>query len=524
MYTAPVLIAGEWRQAAESGRFHPINPSSREPLSQAYPISSWHDCDTALDAAVLAAEQLNACPASARAQFLEHFADLIEADAKSICALAAEETGLPIHPRLLEVELPRTTNQLRQAARAAADGSWTRATIDTSANIRSIHRAIGPVVIFGPNNFPLAFNGVSGGDFAAAIAAGNPVIAKAHSAHPGTSHLLARLAHQALQASGLPTSTIQVLYAISRTDGLKLVSDPRTGAVAFTGSRSAGLTLKQAADEVGTPIYVELSSINPVIMLAGALREKGAALAEEFANSCLMGSGQFCTSPGLLILPEGDDTAVFMQHSANLFDSKPIGTLLSEDTEANLRQTTQELIACGAKVLTKNLKCDPARFCRPNTLLAITGKEFLLQANRYQAEAFGNTALIVVSKSTEETCQIINSLEGNLTGSIYSAVDSSDDTDYNQVEPILRARVGRLLNDKMPTGVAVSPAMNHGGPFPASGHPGFTAVGIPTSLIRFSKLHCYDNVRNNRLPALLQDDNPTGAWRLINDNWSQSAL
>ncbi|WP_078084790.1 aldehyde dehydrogenase (NADP(+)) [Microbulbifer mangrovi] len=524
MYTAPVLIAGEWRQAAESGRFQPANPSTRDAIEQLYPVSNWLDCDAALDAAQQAAQVLKSLPAQSRARFLERFAELIEADAESICSQAHEETGLPVKPRLLEVELPRTTNQLRQAARAAAEGSWARATIDTATNIRSLHAPLGPVIIFGPNNFPLAFNGVAGGDFAAAIAAGNPVIAKAHSAHPGTCQLLAKLAVQALNETGLPLATVQMLYATSRADGLKMVSDPRTGAAAFTGSRAAGLALKQAADAVGTPIYLELSSINPVVFLAGALRERGDDLAQEFASSCLMGTGQFCTNPGLVILPSGNDAEQFVGRCVELFNSSPVGTLLSAGVETNLSRAVEELQSAGATLLTDNVTGDPTRVARPNTLLRVSGREFLQQPERCQTEAFGNTALVVVSDSTDETRQILGALEGNLTGCIYSAADDGDDSDYNQIEPVMRSKVGRLLNDKMPTGVAVSPAMNHGGPFPASGHPGFTAVGIPASLIRFSKLDCYDNVRAHRLPPSLQNDNPTGAWRLVDGEWTRAPL
>lgn len=524
MYSAPVLIAGEWRQAAESGRFQPANPSTRAPIEHQYPVSSWSDCDAALDAAEQAAQELKSLPAQARARFLERFAELIEAEAESICARAREETGLPVKPRLLEVELPRTTNQLRQAASAAADSSWARATIDTAANIRSLHGPIGPVIVFGPNNFPLAFNGLAGGDFAAAIAAGNPVIAKAHSAHPGTCLMLAKLALQAIKETGLPLATVQMLYATSRADGLKMVGDSRTGAAAFTGSRAAGLALKQAADAVGTPIYLELSSINPVIVLPGALRERGNELAEEFTSSCLMGTGQFCTNPGLVILPAGKDAEQFVNLCVEQFNSSPVGTLLSAGVETNLSRAVEELQTAGATCLTDDTTADPTRVSRPNTLLRVTGQAFLQQPERCQTEAFGNTALIVESDSIDETRQILGALEGNLTGCIYSARDDSDDSDYNQIEPVMRNKVGRLLNDKMPTGVAVSPAMNHGGPFPASGHPGFTAVGIPASLIRFSKLDCYDNVRAHRLPPALQDENPTGAWRLVDGEWTKAPL
>ena len=524
MYTAPVLIAGEWRQAAESGRFQPCNPSNKQTIERSYPISSWRDCEAVLQAATSAASALNDFPAETRARFLEAYADAIEAAADELCALAHEETGLPLTPRLLDVELPRTTGQLRAAANAARDGSWAHATIDTAANIRSMRDAIGPVVIFGPNNFPLAFNGLAGGDFAAAIAAGNPVIAKAHTAHPGTCHKLASLAAQCLEQVGLPLATLQMLYAISREDGYRLMGDTRLGAGAFTGSRPAGLALKQVADRVGTPFYAELSSVNPVIMLPGALRERGADLAQEFAGSCLMGSGQFCTNPGLIIVPANDDGELFIARCGELFDSAPPGTLLSAATQKGLQQAIAQLREAGATQVTNNTLNDEARTCVPNTLLCVSGSEFLQSAADLQTEAFGNAALIVVSDNTEQSKAILQQLEGNLTGCIYSATTGVDDEAYDLLAPILRNKVGRLLNDKMPTGVAVSPAMNHGGPFPASGHPGFTAVGVPASLIRFSKLDCYDNVRPHRLPLLLQDDNPLNAWRSVDGEWTRKPL
>ncbi|WP_227718205.1 aldehyde dehydrogenase (NADP(+)) [Microbulbifer sp. Q7] len=524
MYTAPVLIAGEWRQAAESGRFQPTNPTTATGIDRWYPISSWRDCDAALDAATTAAEALRTSPAEARARFLEYFADAIEASAEEICSLAHEETGLPLSPRLLDVELPRTTGQLRAAATAARASSWARATIDTANNIRSMHAPIGPVLIFGPNNFPLAFNGVAGGDFAAAIAAGNPVIAKAHSAHPGTCQQLAALAAEALAEAGLPAATLQMIYATSREDGYRMVSDQRLGAATFTGSRTAGLALKQAADEAGIPFYAELSSINPVVLLPGALRERGSELAEEFAGSCLMGSGQFCTNPGLVIVPASTEGELFIERAGELFDGATPGTLLSAGTLQGLQQAVAQLEDAGATRVTRNTESDEHRFCLPNTLLHVSGETFLQHPTAFQTEAFGNAALVVSSQSTEQTAAILTHLEGNLTGCIYSSLAGDDDEDYARLAPVLRAKVGRLLNDKMPTGVAVSPAMNHGGPFPASGHPGFTAVGVPASMIRFSKLDCYDNVRPQRLPPLLSDANPLDAWRCVDGNWTREPI
>ena len=188
---------------------------------------------------------------------------------EELIAIAHAETALAASPRLKDVELPRTVNQLRQAAAAARDGSWVQATIDSKANIRSMYGPIGPVIVFGPNNFPFAFNGAAGGDFAAAVAAGNPVIAKGHSSHPGTSRMLIEEADLAAQETDMPAGFVQLIYRTGHSDGEKLVSHPLVGAIGYTGSRSAGLTLEDGGRRAGKPIYLELSSINPVFVLPG---------------------------------------------------------------------------------------------------------------------------------------------------------------------------------------------------------------------------------------------------------------
>src|SRR5438270_280786 len=389
---APVLIDGKWRAADAEGTFHAENPAKGEPLPPAFPISRWSDCDAALEGASKAAAELRNTEPAKIAEFLDAYASNIEAAAESIVAAAAEETALPVTPRLKDVELPRTTNQLRQAAAAAREESWRHATLDLEKNIRSCFSPIGPVVIFGPNNFPFAFNGVSGGDFAAAIAAGNPVIAKAHPLHPNTTRLLAEQALKAIEATGLPPATVQLIYNVSNENGLKLV----------TGGDNA---------------------------------------------------------PG-----------------------------------------------------------DGYRYA--NTLLRASAAQFLAAPHDLQREIFGNATLAVTVNTEQELESILRLLEGNLTGTIYSAKSGADDETYNTIAPLLREKVGRLLNDKMPTGVAVSPAMNHGGPYPATTHPGTTSVGIPTSITRFAKLDCYDAVRPERLPAILKDKiaNPN-TWCFIHGDW-----
>ena len=524
MDIAPVLIDGEWRSAQAIFTFQASNPATGEALPLEFPISEWEwaDCDATLNAAAAAAEGLRSIAPSRLADFLEAYAANLEANADALVQTAVSETGLPAAPRLRDVELPRTTNQLRQAAAAAREGSWRRATLDLERNIRSYYAPIGPVIVFGPNNFPFAFNGVSGGDFAAAIAAGNPVIAKAHPLHPHTSLLLAQQAQKAVQDTGLHRATVQMLYHLSNQDALKLVSDPRIGAVGFTGSRNAGMHLKRAAEGAGKPIYLEMSSVNPVVFLPGALAERRDELTRELADSSLAGAGQFCTSPNVVLLTEGADADAMIDGLADLFNQRAPQTLLSAAGRNHLHDAVVALNSAGAEMVAGGSPVEGASCRYANTLLRASAAQFLASPAELQREAFGNATLVVVAKDAAELAAVVGHIEGSLTGCIYSARSGADDAAYDTLAPILREKVGRLLNDKMPTGVAVSPAMNHGGPFPSTGHPGFTSVGIPAALTRFAALHCYDGVRQERLPDILRDrtSNPL-TWRLIDGAWTR---
>lgn len=501
---APTLIAGAWQTAENLGTFQAENPSTGEWLPERFPVSSREQVRQMLQAGSDASAALCRASGSQIAEFLESFASAIEARAVDLVELAHAETGLPKAPRLKDVELPRTTDQLRQAAAAARSGSWRRPIRDDARKIYSCFGPLGgPVVVMGPNNFPFAFNSAAGGDFAAAIAAHNPVIAKANTGHPGTTRLLAELAFEAVRKTGLHPATIQLCYRIPGEVGFELVSDSLVGATAFTGSKEAGLRLKQAADAAGKPIYLEMSSVNPVILLEGALRERGEALAEEFFGSCTMGAGQFCTNPGFVVVPENEVGEAFIGAVQRCFAAASGGVLLNRGVRDNLAESVSILQKAGAKLLCGGVASPGPAFRFANTLLSVSGDAFLKNAQALQTEAFGPVALLVTSQNQDQTIAILRELEGNLTGTVYSDTAGSDDTEYALIEPELRRRVGRLLNDKMPTGVAVSPAMNHGGPFPATGHPGFTAVGLPTSIQRFAALHCYDNVRLHRLPSAL---------------------
>ncbi len=525
MMTRPVLIAGQWRDARCKKTFQAENPEKGVVLPDIYPVSSWADCDDALTAASAAAEILRETPSDHLATFLECFATRLEGRKDELVAMAHQETGLPAAPRLADVELPRTVGQLRQAAIAARDGSWALPTIDTKANIRSFLAALGPVIVFGPNNFPFAFNSMAGGDFAAAIASGNPVIAKANSSHPGTTRLLAEEAEAASLQCEMPPGTVQLIYRTSHADGERLVADPRVGGTGYTGSRSAGLKLKAAADAAGKPIYLELSSVNPVIILPGVLHERMGELAKEFSTSCLMGSGQFCTNPGLVVLLKNVDSDTFLSSVADAFTHAPEGTLLSAGVLKSLENGLDTLSRAGAKTVVGHRRGAEPGYRYANTLLRVSAEKFLSNPAVFQTEVFGNASLFVVAEDIGQVCQVVDHLEGNLTGCIYSHSGDQDSEAYLRVAPVLRRKVGRLLNDRMPTGVAVSPAMNHGGPYPATGHPGFTAVGIPASLRRFGMLQSFDNVREDRLPSALRDRNPTGKlWRLIDDHWTQDDI
>jgi 2,5-dioxopentanoate dehydrogenase len=520
MEVQPILVGGDWRKAAATATFAVEDPATGKVLDATYPVSGWEDCDAALAAAAGAAKELRGVPAERLAEFLELYAAEIEKHAEALVAIAHAETGLPVAPRLRDVELPRTMTQLRQGAAAAREGSWAKAVIDTKNNIRSHYAPIGPVIIFGPNNFPFAFNGVSGSDLAAAVAAGNTVIAKGHPLHPGTTKLLAECAFAALKQAGLPAATIQMLYSISNEDGLRLVSDERVGAVSFTGSRLGGLRLKAAADSAGKPIYLEMSSLNPIVMLPGVLCERGDGLAVELADSCLAAAGQFCTSPNLIFVIGEDDADRMATGLVAILEERSPGFLLSRGGLTSLDDSVHALIAAGAMVVTGASKMDGEGYRYKNTLLRVSAEQFLAAPHELQREAFGNSTMLVAMKDAGQLCEVIDSLEGNLTGSIYSSKTGEDDAIYPAIAGALRAKVGRLLNDKMPTGVALSPAMNHGGPFPSTSHPGFTAVGIPASMTRFAALQCYDNVRQERLPAVLQDKSPNPAmWRLIDGEW-----
>jgi NADP-dependent aldehyde dehydrogenase len=521
---APVLIDGVWRSSVGTGSFGAVDPASGDRLG-GYPISPWDELAECLAVGYSAYLAMTDVDPDVVPTFLAGFADRIVARSDELVALAHAETALPASPRLADVELPRTVDQLRQAAAAARDRAWKRPVLSPTSRIAALLEPVpGVVCVFGPNNFPFAFNSVAGGDFAAAVGTGHPVIAKANPGHPGTTRLLAEEAHRAAAEAGLPSGFIQLVYRTSHADGARLVSDERVAATAYTGSRSAGLALKAAADAAGRLIYLEMSSVNPVVILEGALHERAEALAGEIVGSQLLGVGQFCTSPGIVFVADGPTLGGFRRSLKQLVEAAPVGILLGPAVEAGLDSAARRWAGAGATALASSARGPGAACTYPNSMMEVSGAAFLSDPAALQTEAFGNLSLLVVCADVDEMVVCLETVEGNLTGSIYSASDGRDDGDYERVAPVLRRRVGRLLNDKMPTGVAVVAAMNHGGPYPSTGHPGFTAVGIPASFERFGMLQSFDNVRDDRLPPEVQAANPLGLIRSVDGELTRDAI
>ena len=525
----PVLIAGDWRPAAAVDSFRAIDPTSGAASAELWPVSGWSDVEAALVAATAAAAELSRMPAAAIAGFLDRYADRLAAVGTELVAVAHAQTGLAMKPRLAEVELPRTLDQLRQAAAAAREGTWRMAMIDAPKNIRSAAFGLGPVVVLPPANFPLAYGAVTGGDFAAAIAAGNPVIAKAHPGHPSVSCLAAREAVHALRDTGLPVAAVQLLHGLTSDVGQRLVTDPRVGATGFTGSQETGKKLFAAASAAGRVIWVEMGSINPVVLLPGALADRGLEIAGELTASVTGSAGQFCTKPGLVFLLDDAAGQALATATAERFQAIGGQVLLGTLGRERLVAAIDRLQAAGARRLAGDAAGDdgfanqgPCRH-RP-TLLEVTAAELVARPEALLVEAFGNATMLVRCAGLADLLQAVACVPGSLGASIYAAQDGRDDAAFEAVAAVLVPRAGRIVENRMPTGLAVVPSMQHGGPWPSAGPPFFSAVGMPWTLLRFARRICFDGWTQERLPECLRNPVPPGEpWRFIDSAWTRAA-
>lgn len=516
-----ILVAGRWRAADATSTYQAFDPTAAKTLAAVWPVSGWADVDEALDAAVAAAAELATLPAERIAKFLERFAERLEIRGEELVATAHTETGLAVKPRLADAEFPRTLDQIRQAAASAREETWRMAMIDTSKNVRAACVGIGPVVVFPPTNFPLAYGCVTGGDMAAAIAAGNPVIAKAHRGHPGVSKIAAEEAIEALRETGLPLATIQLLHGIDRAIGERLVADPRVGGTGFTGSEAAGKKLFQAASAAGKVIWVEMGSINPVVLLPGALAERSDAVAADLAGSVTGSAGQFCTKPGLVFLVGDAGGDAFVTATTQKFAAIGPQVLLGEAGCQRLCEGIASLAKAGAKILAgESEPAGPASHVP--TLLSVTGAALIANPKELVIEAFGNATLLVICASLDELAKALACAHGSLGASVYCAKDGSDDAVFASLMPLVLSKAGRVIENRMPTGLAVTPPMQHGGPWPSAGPPFFSAVGMPWTILRFARRICFDGWTESRLPEIVRDAPPAGRpWRYIDRAWTQ---
>ncbi|ERL50271.1 aldehyde dehydrogenase (NADP(+)) [Halomonas huangheensis] len=498
---------------------HAINPATGEQMEPAYPGGSNAEVERACELAWQAFDVYRETGLEQRAAFLESVADEIEAIGDDLIERAMAESGLP--RARLEGERGRTCGQLRLFARVVRDGEWLDVRIDPAlperqpmprVDLRQRHIGLGPVAVFGASNFPLAFS-VAGGDTASALAAGCPVVIKAHSAHPGTSELVGRAVQRAVHKHELPEGVFSLLFGSGREVGQALVADPRIKAVGFTGSRAGGTALMKTAQNRPEPIpvYAEMSSINPVFLLPEALKARSAALGEAFIGSLTMGAGQFCTNPGLVIAIEGPELDAFVAAAGETVKGAAAQTMLTPGIfEAYESGVSGFSASDKATEVARGQRGEGPNQCQAG-LFTAQAADFLAD-EALQAEIFGSTSLVVKCADLDEVKRVAEHLEGQLTATLQ--MDDADVDVARQLLPILERRAGRVMANGWPTGVEVCDAMVHGGPYPATSDSRTTSVGT-AAIHRFLRPVCYQSLPQALLPEALRDGNPARVSRLV---------
>lgn len=511
-----MIIAGE-PVSGTGTEIRGFDPSAGIGLEPPYRHGDESNVEAACAAAAEAFGPYRATTSEARAAFLEAIADNIDAIRDALVARASAETGLP--QARITGEVGRTTGQLRLFAGVLREGSWNGARIDPAqpdrapaprADIRQREVPLGPVAVFGASNFPLAFS-VAGGDTASALAAGCPVVVKAHDGHPGTSELVGRAVTAAVASSGLPAGTFSLLFGSGHGLGTALVTDPRIKAVGFTGSRSGGTALvaAAAARPEPIPVYAEMSAINPVFLFDGALSSRAADLGRAFVGSLTMGSGQFCTNPGLVIAVDGPGLDAFLASArAALTDAAATPMLTPAIAESYARGV--EALGTETDLVARSSADGPENGCRA-ALFSTTADSFR-SSEVQQAEVFGSSSLIVRCADYREMATVAANLEGQLTVTLQA--DESDYAAAGELLPVLELKAGRILFNGWPTGVEVGHAMVHGGPFPATSDSRTTSVGA-RAIERFLRPVAYQDVPKSLLPSAIADGNPDALWRRV---------
>ena len=484
----------------------------------AFKIATTSEVDAAMQKAQVAFQAYRHFTGALKAKFLRVIADEIEALGDPLIHAAMTEAGLP--EGRVKGERGRTVGQLRLFADHVEEGSWVNAIIDNGdserkpfpkPDVRTMLQPMGPVVVFTASNFPLAFS-TAGGDTASALAAGCPVVVKGHEAHPVTNELVSLAIQKAAKKSGMPDGVFSMVNGDYKTGGA-LVKHPLTAAVAFTGSLRGGRALFDIANKRPHPIpvFAEMGSVNPIVVLQGALDQRGEAIAKTLAGSVALGVGQFCTNPGLIFVPENGHKA-FAKTLAEAMQAAAGQCMLNKGIFENYSQRMELAMSqqgVQAVHISKKTKAD-------NVLpsAGITTAQHFLNNPNLQEEVFGPFTLLVTYKNGNELIQLVKAMHGQLTATVFGETH-----ELGHQSPLineLNQIAGRLIINGVPTGVEVCHAMQHGGPYPASTDGRFTSVGTEAAR-RFVRPVCYQDFPIELLPAALQDGNPLGIWRKVDE-------
>ncbi|TAP41744.1 aldehyde dehydrogenase (NADP(+)) [Arthrobacter sp. S39] len=512
------LIAGE-TAAGTGGTTYGFNPATNEQLDPAYTLITEAQLTTATSDAADAYASFSTLDPETHAAFLEAIADNIEAIGDELIVRAGLETGLPA--ARLQGERARTTGQLRLFATVVRQGDFRGVRIDPAlpdrtplprADIRQRQIPLGPVAVFGASNFPLAFS-TAGGDTASALAAGCPVVFKAHNAHPGTGELVGQAVVKAVKDFGLHPGVFSLIYGPGASIGQALVADPAIKAVGFTGSQAAGIALMRtaAARPEPIPVYAEMSSLNPVFVFEGALKGDVDALAQQYVTAVTGSSGQLCTSPGLLFAPEGELGDKLAAAVGRAISACAGQTMLTEGIAGSWHAGAEALGAAAGVDIVGQGTAGPTENAPAPTIFGTQVRDFVKNHVLHE-EIFGAASLVIRYSSVEELIEATNRLEGQLTGTLQLTAE-----DYPSAAPLVPAleqKVGRIIVNGWPTGVEVGHAMVHGGPFPATSDTRTTSVGT-LAINRFLRPVAYQNLPQELLPTSLQDENPWKVNRLV---------
>ena len=505
-----------------------FNPQLNKENEFNFVEATTEEIDQAVHLATNAYDQFSGLSGKRKAEFLNAIADEILALDALLITTYCSESGLP--EGRAKGERGRTIGQLRSFAEMVKEGSWVEASLDTAipdrtpipkADLRKMLIPLGPVVVFGASNFPLAYS-TAGGDTAAAFAAGCPVIVKSHPMHAGTGELVASAIIKAAVKTKMPNGVFSNLNSSGHEVGVALVKHAGVKAVGFTGSINGGRALFDLASqrEEPIPVFAEMGSINPVVILPKAVEKRGESLANTYASSITLGSGQFCTNPGLLLGIKGEALTVFIKHLSDAIVKIEPSCMLHPNIIGAYESNKQKAVSqSGLQVMAdydSDIKSNYAR----QTITTVEGKTFLENPTLHQ-EVFGPYSIVVQCENKDQLERIITHLEGQLTGTIIA--EESELNEHKEIVRALQGRVGRLIYNGVPTGVEVCPSMHHGGPYPASTDSRFTAVGIH-SVKRWVRPISYQDWPDSQLPDALKNSNPLGISRLVNGKMTSSKI